>query len=240
MFGHPLADDCTVDNETGETLPVVTIVTDSRHSRRPVPLLPVETFIELHPELHHVRTRIRTPGQNGSRERGFGTPKYERLFLDEINDAVMLATHAEEYRIEYNQVRPHQALAWNRPQEVHQGLANPRIPTFHTTKSCQLLDAGHSHTSKSPDMPGRLTVVPRPSAPARSPSPPPRRRSSPTGTPPSRYSRSPLDTGPDVVRPWGARSPLHQPGAPELRGPAGIGHHPSVRCVIDQCVDGGV
>jgi hypothetical protein len=47
----------------------------------------------------------------------------------------MLATHAEEYRIENNQVRPHQAIAWNRPQEVHQGLANPSIPTFHTTKT---------------------------------------------------------------------------------------------------------
>lgn len=46
---------------------------------------------------------MRTPGQNGSRERGFGTLKYERLFIDEIDDANQLAAHAEDYRIEYNQ-----------------------------------------------------------------------------------------------------------------------------------------
>ncbi len=32
----------------------------------------------------------------GSRERGFGTLKYERLFLDEIPDAVTLAERAED------------------------------------------------------------------------------------------------------------------------------------------------
>ena len=37
-----------------------------------------------HAELRHVRTRVRTPGQNGSRERGFGTIKYERLSHGEI------------------------------------------------------------------------------------------------------------------------------------------------------------
>lgn len=93
-----------------------------------------EAFIELHPELDHVRTRVRTPGQNGSRERGFGTLKYERLFIDEIDDAVMLAEHAEDYRIENNAIRPHEAIAWNRPQEVHLGLADPAIPTFQTQK----------------------------------------------------------------------------------------------------------
>jgi Transposase/Integrase core domain len=73
---------------------------------------------------------VKTPGQNGSRERGFGTLKYERLFIDEIDDAVMLVKRAEEYRLEYNQVRPHEAIAWNRPKEVHLGLADPLIPTF--------------------------------------------------------------------------------------------------------------
>ncbi len=84
------------------------------------------------PARNHVRTRVRTPGQNGSRERGFGTLKYERLFIDEIDDAVMLAKHAEEYRLEYNQIRPHEAIAWNRPQQVHTGMADPKIPTFQT------------------------------------------------------------------------------------------------------------
>jgi putative transposase len=38
-----------------------------------------------------VRTRVNSPGQNCSPERGFGTLKYERLYIDEIDDAVMLA-----------------------------------------------------------------------------------------------------------------------------------------------------
>ena len=131
MFGHPMVEDCGVDVETGEILPVVTIVTDNGG---PFRSFRFEAFIAAHDELHHVRTRVRTPGQNGSRERGFGTLKYERLFIDEIDDAVMLAKHAEEYRIEYNQIRPHEAIAWNRPQEVHLGLADPTIPTFQSTE----------------------------------------------------------------------------------------------------------
>lgn len=108
LFGHPMVDDCPVDEQTGEVLPVVTIVTDNGG---PFRSFRFEAFIELHPELAHVRTRVKSPGQNRSRERGFGTLKYERLFIDEIDDAVMLAERAEDYRIEYNQVRPHEAIA---------------------------------------------------------------------------------------------------------------------------------
>lgn len=108
LFGHPMVDDCPVDEQTGEVLPVVTIVTDNGG---PFRSFRFEAFIELHPEPAHVRTRVKSPGQNRSRERGFGTLKYERLFIDEIDDAVMLAERAEDYRIEYNQVRPHEAIA---------------------------------------------------------------------------------------------------------------------------------
>ncbi|HEX8858879.1 MAG TPA: IS3 family transposase [Actinomycetes bacterium] len=132
MFGHPMADDCPVDPAAGELLPVVTIVTDNGG---PFRSFRFEAFIELHPELAHVRTRVKSPGQNGSRERGFGTLKYERLYIDEIDDAVILAKRAEEYRIEYNETRPHEAIAWNRPKEVHLGLADPAIPTFQTTET---------------------------------------------------------------------------------------------------------
>jgi len=55
MFGHPMVDDCPVDLETGELLPVVTIVTDNGG---PFRSFRFEAFIELHPELHHVRTRV--------------------------------------------------------------------------------------------------------------------------------------------------------------------------------------
>ena len=132
MFGHPLGDLCEVDEETGQIKPVVTIVTDNGGPFRSVPF---EAFITARPELAHVRTRVKTPGQNGSRERGFGTLKYERLFIDEIDDAVILAKHTEEYRVEYNEIRPHEAIAWNRPKEVHLGMADPTIPTFQTTET---------------------------------------------------------------------------------------------------------
>ena len=73
---------------------------------------------------------MKSPGQNGSRERGFGTLKYERLFLEEIDDVLDLTEHAERYRVDCNTVRSHEALAWNRPHDVHLGLADPRTPNF--------------------------------------------------------------------------------------------------------------
>ena len=47
---------------------------------------------------------------------------------------VGLVAHAEDYRVEYNTVRPHEALAWNRPRDVHLGLADPLIPNFPETE----------------------------------------------------------------------------------------------------------
>lgn len=104
LFGQPLVDRCQVDEDTGELLPVVTIVTDNGG---PFRSLNFELFILRHPEMRHVRTRVKSPGQNGSRERGFGTLKYERLFLDEIGGALTLIERAEDYRTEYNTERPH-------------------------------------------------------------------------------------------------------------------------------------
>lgn len=90
-------------DEHGGVVPLVTIVTDNGG---PFRSFRFEAFIATHPELRHVRTRVRTPGQNGSRERGFGSLKYEKPFLQEIPDALDLAAHAEDYRVEYNTVRP--------------------------------------------------------------------------------------------------------------------------------------
>ena len=127
MFGHPLVHEGQIDEETGEVTPVVTIVTDNGG---PFRSLNFQLFITTHPELRHVRTKVRIPGQNGSRECGLGTLKYERLFLDEIDDALMLIERAEDYRIEYNIERPHEAIDWNRPMEVHLGQADLTIPNF--------------------------------------------------------------------------------------------------------------
>lgn len=127
LAGRPLIDLAPVDENTGEITALVTIVT---HNGGPFRSFRFEAFIATHPELRHVRTRVRSPGQSGSRERGFGSLKYERLFLEEIPDALDLIAHAEAYRLDYNTVRPHEALAWNRPLDVHTGLADPLIPNF--------------------------------------------------------------------------------------------------------------
>ena len=63
------------------------------------------------PSSQHVRTRVRTPGQNGVRERGFESLKNERLYREHVPDGLVLAAHAEEDRIEFNTIRPHEALA---------------------------------------------------------------------------------------------------------------------------------
>lgn len=127
LLGHPLIDDAVTDHDTGELAPVLTIVTDNGG---PFRSFTFEAFIAGHPELRHVRTRVRTPGQNGSRERGFGSMKYEWLYREEIDDALALIEQVEAYREDYNHVRPHEAIAWNRPAEVHTGLADPTIPNF--------------------------------------------------------------------------------------------------------------
>ena len=61
--------------------------------------------------------------------------KYERLFIDEIDDAVMLAKTAEDYRIEYNTIRPTMRWPGTGPRRVHLGLASPTIPTFQATET---------------------------------------------------------------------------------------------------------
>jgi transposase InsO family protein len=126
IFGRPLIEACAIDAD-GNVIPAITLVTDNGG---PFRSFRFEAFIATHPEIRHVRTAVKSPGQNGSRERGFGCLKYERLYLEEINDALDLVAHAEHYRVEYNTVRPHEAIAWNRPLDVHLGLADPQIPNF--------------------------------------------------------------------------------------------------------------
>lgn len=141
LFGHPLADACPIDPVTGEVLPVVTIVTDNGGPFRSIDF---ELFIGSHPELRRVRTRVKSPGQNGSRERGFGTLKYDRLFLDEIADALTLVERAEDYRIEYNTERPHETIApGTGPSRSTSAEPARPSPPLNKKKSCQLLDAGH-------------------------------------------------------------------------------------------------
>ncbi|MFF7535174.1 hypothetical protein ACFZB2_39835 [Streptomyces bobili] len=75
LAGKPLAELAPRDAD-GTVKLLVTIVTDNGG---PFRSFRFEAFIATRPELRHVRTRVRTPGQNGSRERGFGSLKYEKL-----------------------------------------------------------------------------------------------------------------------------------------------------------------
>lgn len=155
LGGAPLIDLAPRDPD-GNVVPLVTIVTDNGG---PFRSFRFEAFIATHPELRHVRTRVKTPGQNGSRERGFGALKYERLFLEEITDVHDLLAHAEAWRVEYNTVRPHEALAWNRPLDVHTGIADPLIPNFPEPETCQLLDARHSGSRAALALPVRRADI---------------------------------------------------------------------------------
>ena len=76
-------------------------------------------FIASRTEFVHIRTRRRSPGQNGVRERAFGSLKYEHLYRLEIDDLPALAAEAEAYRHVFNHIRPHEALGGHRPIEVY-------------------------------------------------------------------------------------------------------------------------
>lgn len=115
----------------GQVMPV-RLVTDNGPAFRGAEFA---RFLAAHPELAHVRTRNKAPHTNGVRERAFGSLKYERLYREEITDGPMLAEHAQHYRHEFNHVRPHEALSWNRPIDVYLGRARPHTPNFPEPKN---------------------------------------------------------------------------------------------------------
>ncbi|WP_246195614.1 DDE-type integrase/transposase/recombinase [Halopolyspora algeriensis] len=104
------------DPDTGEVRPI-TLVTDNGAAFKSARF---ERFLRSRPELSHIRTRANNPGQNGVRERAFGSLKYEHLYRMDIDDGQTLATEAEQYRQVFNHTRPHEALGLRRPTDVHQ------------------------------------------------------------------------------------------------------------------------
>jgi transposase InsO family protein len=114
LAGRPLRELLT-DPVTGEIRPIA-LVTDNGPCFKSVRFA---AYIEKRPELIHIRTRRKSPNQNGVRERAFGSLKYEHLYRLEIDDGHTLGVEVEQYRQLFNQIRPHEALAMRRPLEVH-------------------------------------------------------------------------------------------------------------------------
>ena len=54
-------------------------------------------------------------GANGVIERFFEAIKYEHLYRRDIDNAIQLAAEADSYPTTYNAIRPHQAIAMDRP-----------------------------------------------------------------------------------------------------------------------------
>jgi putative transposase len=78
------------------------------------------------PLLRHVRTRIKSPQTNGVVERFFGTLKYEHLYRGYIGDGDALDMEVHRFRLIYNTIRPHQALADHTPKQTY--LTNKNLP----------------------------------------------------------------------------------------------------------------
>ena len=114
LLGRSLLDYVT-DHETGEVRPVA-VVTDNGPCFKAGRFA---SFIGKHSELIHIRTRRKSPGQNGVRERAFGSLKYEHLYRHEIDDGHQLGLEVESYRQLFNTVRPHRSLGGRRPLDVH-------------------------------------------------------------------------------------------------------------------------
>lgn len=114
LYGRTLLELVT-DRQTGELRPVA-LVTDNGPCFKSARFA---AFIDRHAELIHIRTKRNSPGQNGVRERAFGSLKYEHLYRHEIDDGHQLGVEVELYRQLFNTVRPHQTLAGRRPLHAH-------------------------------------------------------------------------------------------------------------------------
>ena len=123
LAGMPLRE-LLADTATGEIRPIA-LVTDNGPCFKAARFA---TFIERRPELIQIRTRRKSPNQNGVRERAFGSLNYEHLDRLEIDDGFDLGRQVEAYRQLFNTIRPHEALAMRRPLDVHLEACNdPQI-----------------------------------------------------------------------------------------------------------------
>jgi len=109
LLGRELIESVT-DRETGELRPVA-LVTDNGPCFKSARFA---AFVDRHPELIHIRTKRNSPGQNGVRERAFGSLKYEHLYRHEIDDGHDLGLQVERYRQLFRSKRASPAIATRR------------------------------------------------------------------------------------------------------------------------------
>jgi putative transposase len=119
LLGRPLLDDVTCSH-TGEITPVI-LVSDNGPCYKAVGFA---RYIASRPELTHVRTRRKSPQTNGVIERYHGAIKIEHLWRALPADGTEMTVMVENFRQLYNHIRPHEALAGDRPIEAY--LADPR------------------------------------------------------------------------------------------------------------------
>jgi hypothetical protein len=68
------------------------------------------------------------------RERAFGSLNYEHLYRCEIDTLTDLAHESDAYRQVFNHIRPHEALGFHRPIEVHRDPSLKPQPKIENTK----------------------------------------------------------------------------------------------------------
>lgn len=129
LAGRPLAE-AIADPATGE-IHRIKLVTDNGGAFKGAAFA---RFIAGRTEFIHIRTRRNSPGQNGVRERAFGSLNYEHLYRMEIDTLQDLAREAETYRQIFNHVRPHEALGFHRPIQVYRDPTLKPPPKIENTQ----------------------------------------------------------------------------------------------------------
>lgn len=122
LLGHSLREDCS-DPATGELHRLV-IVSDNGPAYKSDRFA---TFIQSRAELSHVRTKHRSPETNGVVERFFESLKYEHLYRLEVANGHALGEQLGLYRDLFNEVRPHESLAFRTPLEAYLAPPEPNL-----------------------------------------------------------------------------------------------------------------
>ncbi len=114
LMGHTLLTDVTCP-DSGLITPVF-IVSDNGPAFKSIRF---ERYVLARPELRHVRTRKKSPHTNAVVERFNGTMKYEDLYRNLPIDGVDLTERVNAHRTLYNEIRPHEGIAMNRPHRAY-------------------------------------------------------------------------------------------------------------------------